>query len=105
MVVGCRDPFPAVDGKGIEKLLQAGISVREGIEEEACRQINKRFFTLHQQQRPYIILKWAQSQNRKIAAMGDERLMITNDLSNRLVHKWRSAGIGDPGRDEYGTGR
>jgi diaminohydroxyphosphoribosylaminopyrimidine deaminase / 5-amino-6-(5-phosphoribosylamino)uracil reductase len=90
VVVGCRDPFPAVDGRGIEKLLQAGITVREGIEEEACRDINKRFFTFHQQQRPYIILKWAQSQNRKIAAMGDERLMITNDFSNRLVHKWRS---------------
>ena len=90
VVVGCHDPFPAVDGKGIEKLLSAGITVKEGVEEEACRDINKRFFTFHEKQRPYIILKWAQSNNRKMAAMGRERLMITNDFSNRLVHKWRS---------------
>ncbi len=90
VVVGCRDPFPEVNGKGIEKLRSAGIVVREGIEEEACRDINKRFFTFHEKQRPYIILKWAQSGNRKIASLGKERLMITNDFSNRLVHKWRS---------------
>jgi diaminohydroxyphosphoribosylaminopyrimidine deaminase / 5-amino-6-(5-phosphoribosylamino)uracil reductase len=89
-VVGCRDPFAEVNGKGIEKLRSAGIVVREGIEEEACRDINKRFFTFHEKQRPYIILKWAQSGNRKIASLGKERLMITNDFSNRLVHKWRS---------------
>jgi diaminohydroxyphosphoribosylaminopyrimidine deaminase/5-amino-6-(5-phosphoribosylamino)uracil reductase len=90
VVVGCRDPFPEVNGKGIEKLRSAGIVVREGIEEKACRDINKRFFTFHEKQRPYIILKWAQSGNRKIASLGKERLMITNDFSNRLVHKWRS---------------
>jgi diaminohydroxyphosphoribosylaminopyrimidine deaminase / 5-amino-6-(5-phosphoribosylamino)uracil reductase len=90
VVIGCRDPFPEVDGKGIEKLLTAGIRVRDGIEEGACREINKRFFTFHEKKRPYIILKWAQSSNRKMAAMGEERLMITNDFSNRLVHKWRS---------------
>ncbi len=90
VVVGCRDPFPLVDGKGIEKLIAAGIEVRVGIEEEACRDINKRFFTFQEKHRPYIILKWAQSGNRKIASMGAERLMITNDFSNRLVHKWRS---------------
>jgi len=90
VVVGCRDPFPEVDGKGIEKLRNAGVFVREGIEEEKCRELNKRFFTFHEKHRPYIILKWAQSRNRKMASNGEERLMITNDFSNRLVHKWRS---------------
>jgi diaminohydroxyphosphoribosylaminopyrimidine deaminase/5-amino-6-(5-phosphoribosylamino)uracil reductase len=90
VVVGCRDPFPEVDGKGFEKLRNAGVFVREGIEEEKCRELNKRFFTFHEKRRPYIILKWAQTRNRKMAASGEERLMITNDFSNRLVHKWRS---------------
>lgn len=90
VVVGCRDPFPAVNGKGIEKLLDAGIRVREDIEYHACREINKRFFTFHEKQRPYVILKWAQSQNLKIASASQDRLLITNDFSNRLVHKWRS---------------
>jgi len=90
VVVGCRDPFPAVDGKGIEKLLAAGITVRTGIEEAACRHLNRRFFTFHQQHRPYVVLKWAQTANGKIAAGGSERLLISNDMTNRIVHRWRA---------------
>lgn len=67
VVIGCRDPFPEVDGKGIEKLRNAGIEVAVGILEEACRELNKRFFTIHQQKRPYVILKWAQTLDAKIA--------------------------------------
>ena len=90
VVIGCRDPFPGVDGKGIEKLQAAGVKLRLGVEETACREVNKRFFTFQEKHRPYIILKWAQTQNRKMASSGKERLMITNEFSNRLVHKWRS---------------
>ncbi len=90
VVVGCLDPFPAVNGKGIDKLREAGTLVTTGIEEKSCREINKRFFTFQEKHRPYIILKWAQSKNGKIASSGEERLTITNDFSNRIVHKWRS---------------
>jgi diaminohydroxyphosphoribosylaminopyrimidine deaminase/5-amino-6-(5-phosphoribosylamino)uracil reductase len=90
VVVGCRDPFPKVNGKGIEQLQNAGIEVIVGIEEETCKQLNKRFFTFQQLHRPFVVLKWAQSSNLKINAYGIDRLFITNDFSNRLVHKWRS---------------
>jgi len=90
VVVGCRDPFPKVNGKGIEQLQNAGIEVIVGIEEETCKQLNKRFFTFQQLYRPFVVLKWAQSSNLKINAYGIDRLFITNDFSNRLVHKWRS---------------
>jgi diaminohydroxyphosphoribosylaminopyrimidine deaminase/5-amino-6-(5-phosphoribosylamino)uracil reductase len=90
VVIGSTDPFPEVNGRGISKLLDAGIEVVTGVAEEACIELNKRFFTFHRKNRPYIILKWAQSANRKMASDHEERLMITNDLSNRLVHKWRS---------------
>jgi len=90
VVVGCRDPFPLVDGKGIEQLQQAGIEVIVGVEENTCKQLNKRFFTFHQKHRPFVVLKWAQTANLKINQFGNERLFITNDYSNRLVHKWRS---------------
>ncbi len=89
VVVGCRDPFKEVDGKGINKLLAAGIRVQSGVMEEACKELNKRFFTFHIHKRPYVILKWAQSADLKIAA-GDARVFITNEITNRLVHKWRS---------------
>lgn len=94
VVIGCRDPFKEVNGKGIEKLQLAGVDVISGVLEKECRQLNKRFFTFHTQNRPYIILKWAQTANGKIAAASGERLLITNDYTNRLVHKWRSEEAG-----------
>ncbi|RYY53188.1 MAG: bifunctional diaminohydroxyphosphoribosylaminopyrimidine deaminase/5-amino-6-(5-phosphoribosylamino)uracil reductase RibD [Chitinophagaceae bacterium] len=90
VVVGCRDPFEQVNGKGIEKLKAAGVDVTLGVLEPECRELNKRFFTFHEKKRPYIILKWAQTADQKIAAApGQPRLLISNDHSNRMVHRWR----------------
>jgi diaminohydroxyphosphoribosylaminopyrimidine deaminase/5-amino-6-(5-phosphoribosylamino)uracil reductase len=90
VVIGCRDPFPAVNGKGIEKLIAAGIVVSPGVMEKECLELNKRFFTFHIRHRPYIILKWAQTADHFISADNSDRLMISNEYTNRLVHKWRS---------------
>jgi diaminohydroxyphosphoribosylaminopyrimidine deaminase / 5-amino-6-(5-phosphoribosylamino)uracil reductase len=90
VVIGCRDPFPLVAGKGIEKLLAAGIEVVLGVLEDQCWEINKRFFTFHTLRRPYIVLKWAQTVDGRIANGNYSRIRISNDLTNRLVHKWRS---------------
>ena len=106
VVIGCRDSFAAVDGKGMERLKAAGVQVTSGILEKECRELNKRFFTFHEKQRPYIILKWAQSSDGKIAALLPDsyrdpgggtlepldlkRLRISNVFTNRLVHKWRT---------------
>jgi diaminohydroxyphosphoribosylaminopyrimidine deaminase/5-amino-6-(5-phosphoribosylamino)uracil reductase len=90
VVVGCRDPFPEVNGKGIEKLKSAGVDVVQGVLEKDCKEINKRFFTFHTKHRPYIILKWAETADKKIGNAGNNRLLITNEFTNRMVHKWRS---------------
>ncbi len=90
VVIGCRDPFESVNGKGIERLRGAGIDVVEGVLEKGCAELNRRFFTFHQKQRPYIILKWAQTSDGKIAAASTERLLISNAVVNTLVHRWRS---------------
>lgn len=90
VVIGCQDIYKEVAGKGIEKLRNAGIEVVTGVLENECKELNKRFFTFHQKQRPYIILKWAQTANGKIGSDNDQRILISNDYSNRLVHKWRS---------------
>ena len=105
VIIGCRDPFEKVDGKGIEKLQQASIAVTVGVLENECIELNKRFFTFHTHKRPYVILKWAQTADEKIAASPKpsskeralnqgERLFITNEFTNRLVHKWRSEEMG-----------
>lgn len=90
VVIGCRDSYTEVDGRGIEKLQAAGIEVVTGVTEQNARFINRRFFTFHEKQRPYIILKWAQSGDHKIANADYSRVLISNDYTNRLVHKWRA---------------
>ncbi len=90
VIIGCRDSFAKVDGKGIERLIAAGITVEVGVLEEESLELNKRFFTFNEKKRPYIILKWAQSNDGFIGAGVSERIFISNELSNRLVHQWRS---------------
>ena len=90
VVIACRDSYEEVDGKGIQKLQQAGVNVIVGILEKEALELNKRFFTFHRKQRPYIILKWAQSKDAKIARHDFSALKISNDITNRMVHKWRS---------------
>jgi diaminohydroxyphosphoribosylaminopyrimidine deaminase / 5-amino-6-(5-phosphoribosylamino)uracil reductase len=90
VIIGCRDPFKEVDGKGIEKLKAAGIEVISGVLEKECKELNKRFFTFHTAHRPYIILKWAQTANGIIASKDYSRILISNEFSTRLLHKWRS---------------
>ena len=89
VVVGCRDPFEQVNGRGIEKLKNAGIEVDLGILEKECAELNKRFFTYTIKKRPYIILKWAQSVDGFIGSL-DSRQVISNEITNRVTHKWRS---------------
>ncbi len=90
VVIACSDPFEKVNGSGIRKLEEAGVKVVTGILEAAARELNKRFFTFHRLHRPYIILKWAQSNDGMIAGPLNRRMKISNELTDRLVHRWRS---------------
>ncbi len=90
VVVGCGDPFAAVNGRGIAQLRAAGIEVITGVLEEECIATNRRFFTFHIKQRPYIILKWARSANAMLAAAGGRPVAISGTVTNQLVHRWRS---------------
>ena len=95
VVVGTVDPNEKVAGNGIKKLIAAGVNVITGVLENECNELNKRFFTFHQKKRPYIILKWAESQDgflapEKINNKERNPVWITNQYSRQLVHKWRS---------------
>ena len=90
VVIGCRDIFSLVNGKGIEQLIQAGVEVIEGVLEEECKKLNKTFFCFHKNKRPFITLKWASSNDNFIGKIGIQNLQISNDLSSILVHKLRS---------------
>lgn len=90
VVVGCTDPFAAVNGKGIAELQAAGVAVQLSRIEQECRQLNRRFFTFHEKKRPYIMLKWAQTADGFMGTGTRERLLISNAVTNLLVHRWRS---------------
>ncbi len=95
VVIGTVDPSSRVSGRGISILKAGGCQVQTGVLEADCRFLNRRFFTFHQQQRPYVVLKWARTADGfidKIRQRGDpvQPNWITNDLSRHLVHKWRS---------------
>jgi len=93
VIIGSLDPFVEV-GKGAEKMRKSGVRVTTGVMEAECRELNRRFFTFHEKQRPYIILKWAQSLNGKIGSGTSDRIHISNEYTNSLVHKWRSEEAG-----------
>ena len=91
VVIGCRDPFEMVNGKGIEKLKDAGVDVIENVLQVESLHLNRRFFTRVKKQRPYIILKWAQTSDGFFAPENrSEQRWISSDLSRKLVHKWRA---------------
>lgn len=93
VVIGTADPFAEVSGNGINRLKEAGIEVVVGVLEKECNELNKRFFSFHQQKKPYIILKWAQTQNRMLAPLTKDikrPVWISNEYSRQLVHQWRT---------------
>jgi len=102
VVVGTRDPNPLVAGKGIEMLEKAGIEVTLGVAEKECRELNRRFLCLHEKKRPYVILKWAQSQDgfidrKRELNMRDSgvegagsQVVLSSAVTKQLVHKMRA---------------
>ncbi len=93
VVIGCIDDNIKVAGKGIEKLKNSGCNVTVGVLEVECREHHKRFFTFHNKKRPYIILKWAETQDGFIApeTKNEQRpVWISNNYSRQLTHKWRA---------------
>jgi diaminohydroxyphosphoribosylaminopyrimidine deaminase/5-amino-6-(5-phosphoribosylamino)uracil reductase len=83
VVIGTRDPNPAVAGRGVETLKRAGVEVIEGIEEDACRTLNRRFFHWAVTGRPYVTLKMAMTLDGKLAARGGRSRWITSEASRR----------------------
>lgn len=95
VVVGCRDSFEKVDGKGISMLRQAGVEVTVGVLEKECLELNRQFFTFHQKKRPYVTLKWAESADGMVdflrSSLADGPATQLSDATNQtLVHRLRS---------------
>jgi diaminohydroxyphosphoribosylaminopyrimidine deaminase/5-amino-6-(5-phosphoribosylamino)uracil reductase len=95
VVIGTIDSFAKVAGKGIERMLKAGIEVQLGVKENECREINKRFFTFHEKRRPFVILKWAETNDGFIDSDRSENELgkpnwITGEKALLRVHQMRA---------------
>ncbi len=99
VVIGNMDTNPLVQGKGMGKLIKAGIDVKIGVLDNECRELNKRFFTLQEKKRPYVILKWAKTRDGFLSSglrvLGSELKNrkpepISNKESHKLSHQWRT---------------
>ena len=92
VVVGMLDPNPLVAGKGVQMLREAGVEVEVGVLEDQCRALNKRFLCLHEQHRPYVVLKWAQTADGfiDIHREGGSPLKISTPQTKEIVHRMRA---------------
>lgn len=90
VVIANLDTHPLVAGNGIKKLRDTGIEVITGVLQKEGRVLNRRFFTFVEKQRPFIVLKWAETADRFIAHENYESKWISKDYSRQLVHRWRA---------------
>ena len=92
VVVGMLDPNPLVAGKGVQMLRDAGIDVVVGVLEDQCRELNKRFLCLHENHRPYVILKWAQTSDGfiDIKRTSGSPIKISTPKTKEIVHRMRA---------------
>lgn len=90
VVIGSLDPNPLVFKKGVNALCNAGIEVKVGVLEAECENINKRFFYVNRNRRPYVAMKYAMSLDGKIACVNGLSKWITNEVSRLEVHRLRS---------------
>lgn len=95
VVVGSKDPFPQVAGRGIAMLRAAGIEVVDGVLKNECDELNKTFMHCHTAKRPFVLLKWAQTADgymdyKRMSEDQKKPLILSNEESRREVHKLRS---------------
>lgn len=93
VVVSNKDPFPEVSGRGIRMLQEGGVKVRTGLLEEEGWLVNRRFFTFHEQKRPFVILKWAQSEDGfmdQSRGNGQAAYHFSNETTQRISHQLRA---------------
>jgi diaminohydroxyphosphoribosylaminopyrimidine deaminase/5-amino-6-(5-phosphoribosylamino)uracil reductase len=90
VVVGCIDPDPRVNGRGVEQLRAAGVDVTAPVLEAECKQLLAPFIAHVVHKRPYVTLKWAETADGKVAGPGGLPIRITNDIADRVVHELRT---------------
>jgi len=90
VVVASEDPFPKVDGRGLEKLRATGITVETGLMRDAARDLNRGFFSRIERKRPWLRVKLGMSLDGRTALADGQSKWITSDAARADVQHWRA---------------
>src|SRR3954454_7923644 len=90
VVAAVEDPNPAVHGRGFEYLRAHGVAVEVGLGADQSIALNRPFFMLMREGRPFVVLKAATSLDGRIAAAPGRRTFLTSEPANRHAHRVRA---------------
>jgi diaminohydroxyphosphoribosylaminopyrimidine deaminase/5-amino-6-(5-phosphoribosylamino)uracil reductase len=90
VIAATEDPNPLVSGRGIEFLQRHGIDVSIGVGRARASRLNRPYFTLVREQRPFVILKAAVSRDNRVARKRGERSEISSPESRLHAHRIRA---------------
>lgn len=90
VVAGVGDPSPHASGQGFEQLRRAGLDVVCGVEENACRELIAPFLKRLTTGLPWVMAKWAQTLDGRIATATGDSKWISGEPSRRWVHRLRA---------------
>lgn len=89
VVVAMRDPFPQVDGGGLQQLRDAGIDVQVGVCQRQAVELNAPYLKRIRSGRPWVIAKWAMTLDGRIATATGNSQWISCEASRGEVHRLR----------------
>jgi diaminohydroxyphosphoribosylaminopyrimidine deaminase/5-amino-6-(5-phosphoribosylamino)uracil reductase len=90
VVAAVEDPDPNVSGRGLARLREAGIAAEAGLCEAEARRLIAGYLKLRTVGRPWVICKWAQSLDGRIATASGDSKWISGEPARRRVHEVRS---------------
>ncbi|MEW4563466.1 bifunctional diaminohydroxyphosphoribosylaminopyrimidine deaminase/5-amino-6-(5-phosphoribosylamino)uracil reductase RibD [Bremerella sp. JC770] len=89
VVIAMQDPFPKVQGGGIQVLTSHKIQVSVGTCGQAAAQLNAPFVKVHQVGKPWVIAKWAMTLDGKLATASGSSKWISGEAARAEVHRIR----------------
>ncbi|MEO0143723.1 MAG: bifunctional diaminohydroxyphosphoribosylaminopyrimidine deaminase/5-amino-6-(5-phosphoribosylamino)uracil reductase RibD [candidate division WOR-3 bacterium] len=90
VVISNIDPNPKVNGNGVKILRENNIEVEVGILEREGEKLNEFYFHYIRTNKPFVILKFAQTLDGFIADENYKSKWISSEISLKFAHKLRS---------------
>ncbi len=91
VVISNRDPNPLVNGAGLRKLSEAGIETILDVLPDDGEKLNEAYFKFIRTGKPFVVLKWAQTIDGRIATGTGDSRWISSQASRKFTHQLRRA--------------